>query len=131
MSTARILTNVGLSLALVVGGEGSLLLAQTAAPAATTPAATLPPAAAATAAAEVFSKEQLEQIVAPIALYPDSLADADPDGVDLSARDRRGRALGAGRTPGSRATRSTRRSRSRTGTRASSRCARSPTCSRR
>jgi hypothetical protein len=32
-----------------------------------------------------FKKEQIEQLVAPIALYPDAADCADSDGVDLPA----------------------------------------------
>jgi len=77
--TARAVTNLGLSLVLLVSTEGSLLLAQTAsktggAPAAAAPApAATAPAAAAPPVADTFSKEQLEQLVAPIALYSDAL----------------------------------------------------------
>jgi len=88
MKTARSMVTLGLSLALLVGPGGSSSIAQTspatggtaAAPAAAAPAAASTAAAAAapsTAAAPVaaagFSKEQLEQLVAPIALYSDSL----------------------------------------------------------
>ena len=34
---------------------------------------------------DTFSKEELTQMLAPIALYPDSLTRRDTDGIDLSA----------------------------------------------
>jgi hypothetical protein len=65
---------------LLVGQGSTSLLAQATASSTTkTTTTTAPPAAAATPAAatapaaELFSKEQLEQLVAPIALYPDAL----------------------------------------------------------
>jgi hypothetical protein len=68
MRTARAVLTVALTLTLLIGAEGALLVAQTA------PAAAAPTAAPAAApAAEEFSKEQLEQLVAPIALYSDAL----------------------------------------------------------
>lgn len=96
--TARAVFHVGLALTLLLGPGSSMLPAQTApaagaqATAAATPGA--PPSSAASKAtttaattkpttgeaeeaaapvAETFSKEQLEQLVAPIALYPDAL----------------------------------------------------------
>jgi hypothetical protein len=76
MKTARAVTSFALMLALLVGTGGSVLVAQTAAPAAATAPAVTPAAATAAAgapAAESFSREQLEQLVAPIALYADAL----------------------------------------------------------
>jgi hypothetical protein len=42
---------------------------------------------------QVLKPEQLEALVSPIALYPDSLLSNCSDGLDLSAGDRAGRAL--------------------------------------
>lgn len=78
--TARAVITLGLSLALLTGTGSSTLFAQTA-PAASGKTAAAPasapatpaPAAAAAPVADTFSKEQLEQLVAPIALYADSL----------------------------------------------------------
>ncbi len=48
-----------------------------------------PAGAAPSPSSEVFKKEEIEQLVAPIALYPDALVAQDPDGLDLSAGSRR------------------------------------------
>ena len=45
-----------------------------------------------------FTPEQLDQLLAPIALYPDAPAVADPDGRDLSPGGGRGGALDAGQS---------------------------------
>jgi hypothetical protein len=91
MKTTRTLISLVLSLMLLIGAEGTLLLAQAAPPAAGTKSVTIakdvdddeadddeadaktPPAEATDPVAETFSKEQLEQLVAPIALYTDAL----------------------------------------------------------
>ena len=67
------ITALGAALLIVVAPP--LTVAQTPGAGTPAPARATPPAATATpvATAEGFSKEQLEQLVAPIALYPDSL----------------------------------------------------------
>jgi hypothetical protein len=47
--------------------------------------------------APTYTKAQLDQMFAPIALYPGRSACAGSNGVDLSARDRRSRAPGQGK----------------------------------
>ena len=74
----------------IIRGFGLLLLVCGAAWAARSPLRR-PPRRRPTAA--TFSAEQLEQLVAPIALYPDALLTQILHGVDLPARDRPGRPL--------------------------------------
>lgn len=73
--TARAVITLGTAFAFLLGADGTMLFAQAAAPASggTAPAAAAPAAAATAPVAEGFSKDQLEQLVAPIALYPDAL----------------------------------------------------------
>ncbi len=103
---------------LLVPGEGALL-AQTA------PAAPAAPAAAAEAPAKL-SPDQLDSLVAPIALYPDPLLAQTPRGVHLPARDHPAPAVARRRTRTSRTRRSLTRWPSSPGTRPSSRWRPSP-----
>ena len=72
-------------------------------PAPSTPAATpapkgaaVPPAApAATPPAQLLTQAQRDQLVAPIALYPDPLLAQISNGLDLSARSGRGPRAGS------------------------------------
>jgi hypothetical protein len=68
--TARTATLRALGLALVVGAGAAQILGQTSTPPAGKPAVPKAPPKATT---EAFSKDQLEQLVAPIALYSDGL----------------------------------------------------------
>ena len=52
------------------------------------------PSPAASPNAQSLKSEELDALVAPIALYPDNLTDFGLDGIDLPARARDGRSLG-------------------------------------
>ena len=52
------------------------------------------PSPAASPNAQSLKSEELDALVAPIALYPDTLIDFGLDGIDLPARARDGRSLG-------------------------------------
>ena len=53
-----------------------------------------PPPPAAASSEQLLKPEELDALVAPIALYPDTLLSAGLDGVDLPAGGRAGRPLG-------------------------------------
>jgi len=70
---AVLIADLGLPLAAAVAQEAPPATAPPAAPAAAAPAAVAAPPEAEVDTATAFSIEQLEQIVSPVALYPDSL----------------------------------------------------------
>ena len=72
----------------------SLILVMTGEPANAQAQPSPAPAAAPAQSQQLLSAAELDQLFAPIALYPDTLLAADSDGLDLSARGGAGRPLG-------------------------------------